>query len=71
MTQRKLKVKGMSCGHCVQTVTKALQDVPGVAKAQVTLATGLAEVQLNSDQVTVEQLMKAVVDAGYEAEGTA
>ncbi len=61
----------MSCEHCVQTVTKALESVPGVAKANVTLATGMAEVQLRSDQVTVEQLRKAVQDAGYEVEVTA
>lgn len=71
MAQRKLKVKGMSCAHCAQTVTKALQSVPGVAKAQVTLATGLAEVQVNSDQVSIEQLKKAVEGAGYQVEGVA
>lgn len=61
----------MSCEHCVHTVTKALESIPGVAKANVMLATGIAEVQLRSDQVTVEQLRNAIQSAGYEAEVTA
>lgn len=61
----------MSCEHCVQTVKKALESVPGVAKANVALATSMAEVELRSAQVTVEQLRKAVRDAGYEVEVSA
>jgi len=68
MMTKKLRVKGMSCGHCVQTVTRALQNVPGVSKVQVNLTSGLAEIQLNSEKVTTEQLSKAVEEAGYEAE---
>jgi copper ion binding protein len=66
---RQLQIKGMSCAHCVQTVTKALESVPGVTKAQVTLETGIAAVQLSSDQVSAEQLRRAVQEVGYEVEG--
>ncbi len=63
-----LKVKGMTCQHCVQSVTKALQSVAGVRAVSVLLERGRAEVE-HSESVSTENLVKAVVEAGYEAEG--
>ncbi|NIQ01458.1 MAG: copper ion binding protein, partial [Nitrospinaceae bacterium] len=37
MTHGNLKVEGMSCDHCVQTIQKALGKLPGVDKVQVNL----------------------------------
>lgn len=37
-----LKVTGMTCGGCVGTATKALQAVPGVSGAKVSLQAGEA-----------------------------
>ena len=60
-----LKVTGMTCQHCVRAVSQALASVPGVSGAAVTLETGLARVEGN---VTAAPLIRAVVDAGYQAE---
>ncbi len=54
----------MSCAGCVAAVEKALQGVPGVERAQVNFAANTA---LVSGDVAVDTLIKAVVDAGYEA----
>ncbi|XKH37908.1 heavy-metal-associated domain-containing protein [Azospirillum doebereinerae] len=35
-----VKVDGMTCGHCAQTVTKALEALPAVERALVDLKTG-------------------------------
>jgi copper ion binding protein len=60
-----LKVKGMSCQHCVMSVTKALNQLNGVQNVQVDLEKG--EVQFdNVKGVAAEQIAKAIVDAGYE-----
>jgi Cu+-exporting ATPase len=67
MKQLTIKVKGMTCNHCIKSVTKALQAVPGVSQAQVSLAEGRANVTL-SNGVTTAQLIKAVEEGGYEAE---
>ncbi len=32
-----IKVEGMSCGHCVNTVTNAISEVNGVQEVQVSL----------------------------------
>ncbi|MFO1384705.1 MAG: heavy-metal-associated domain-containing protein [Chitinivorax sp.] len=37
MDQLKLQVSGMSCGGCINSITKALQAVPGVGEVKVTL----------------------------------
>jgi len=60
-----LKVKGMSCQHCVMSVTKALGQLEGIKNVQVDLAKG--EVRFdNTKTVASEQIEKAVTDAGYE-----
>jgi uncharacterized membrane protein YraQ (UPF0718 family)/copper chaperone CopZ len=59
-----LDIKGMDCKHCVRAVTKALQNVPGVTKADVYLERNLAIIDGNPD---IASLIKSVHDAGYEA----
>jgi copper chaperone len=60
-----LKVKGMSCQHCVMSVTKALNQLDGVKNVQVDLAKG--EVRFdNTKSITPDQIQKAITDAGYE-----
>lgn len=64
----RLKVSGMSCEHCVQAVTKALEGISGVTKARVSLEGGTAEVETAAEAVPTEQLVSAVKEAGYDAE---
>lgn len=60
-----LKVKGMSCQHCVMSVTKALSQLEGIKNIQVDLAKG--EVRFdNTKEVTSNRIEKAIKDAGYE-----
>ena len=59
-----LKVDGMSCGKCVEFVSKALQGVEGVTSARVDLEKGQAEVEGNSDMAA---LIAAVEEEGYSA----
>ena len=66
-TRVTLKVEGMSCEHCVKSVTNALKELKGVKKAKVSLKNGRAEVTYNSDQIEVDALVEAVKEAGYEA----
>lgn len=61
-----LKVSGMSCGHCVQAVRKAIAGVEGVTLEDV--AIGSATVSYDPARTTVGALVDAVADAGYEAQ---
>jgi len=60
-----LKVKGMSCQHCVMSITKALSQLDGIKNIQVDLATGGVRFD-NTKTVASEQIEKAITDAGYE-----
>lgn len=62
-----LKVTGMSCGGCVASVTKVLQELPGVAKAEVSLEQAEATVSYDPAQVGRQQMVQAIDDAGFEA----
>ena len=60
-----LQVGGMTCEHCVRSVTKTLQAVPGVDSVSVSLAGGRAQVDGAADP---DALVQAVRNEGYEAE---
>lgn len=62
-----LAVGGMSCASCVGRVEKALNAVPGVAKASVNLAGESAEVVAPRGSVDMAALIAALRQAGYEA----
>jgi len=61
-----LKVKGMSCQHCVMSVTKALSQLDGVQNVQVNLEKGEVRFE-NTKTVATDQIVKAITDTGYEA----
>ncbi len=65
MERLKLDIGGMSCEHCVNAVTKALSEVPGVTVEKVEI--GSAEVVYEPSQVTEQSILDAVNDEGYEA----
>ncbi len=58
-----LPVEGMSCGGCVASVTRALQQVPGVTEVQVDLDAKQATVSGTADRAAV---VAAIEDAGFE-----
>jgi Cu+-exporting ATPase len=66
MAKETLEIGGMHCASCSASVEKALRGVPGVAQAAVNLATEKATVEFEDDHVSVEELRKAVENAGYE-----
>jgi copper chaperone len=67
MATTKLKVTGMTCGHCQAAVEQALKRQPGVTTATVKLADGAAEVEFDEGAVAVERLIAAIEDEGYTA----
>ncbi len=60
-----IKVKGMSCQHCVMSVKKALGELEGMKNVQVDLTKG--EVRFdNSKAIASDRITKAIEDAGYK-----
>lgn len=67
MQKIKLKISGMSCQHCVKTVTDALTALEGVQRAKVNLRKGEAVVRFDELSVTPVNLRDAITQAGFEA----
>jgi len=62
------KVKGMTCGGCVQSVTNALQHADPTAQVSVELESG----KVSLESTLSEDAIKTVVeDAGFDFEGRA
>ena len=58
-------VSGMTCAHCVGSVTEEVTKIPGVTDVQVDLASGA--VTIASESGVDDDAVKAAVDeAGYE-----
>ncbi len=67
MTEKTMKIEGMSCGHCSARVEQALNAIDGVS-AKVNLEAKTASIVL-SKPVEDQALVKAVTDAGYQVVG--
>jgi copper chaperone CopZ len=60
-----LHIEGMSCGHCLNAVNRALSAVPGVKIDGVRI--GRADVTYDETTTQPSDLEAAVADAGYRA----
>ncbi len=59
-----IKIKGMSCGHCVGSVKKALEDIAGISQVSVDL--DKAEATFHNENVDREQIRAAISKIGFE-----
>ncbi|MBC8092841.1 MAG: heavy-metal-associated domain-containing protein [Pseudonocardia sp.] len=61
-------VAGMTCQHCVMSVTEELAEIEGVTAVDVSLASGLVTVLADRD-VERDEIAAAVSEAGFELAG--
>ena len=60
-----IKIKGMSCQHCVMAVKKALAGIAGVQNVDVDLASGEATLDTNQP-IDLAAVKEGIKKAGYE-----
>jgi copper chaperone len=65
---KSIKIKGMSCQHCVMAVTKALSALEGIKNVQVDLKSGLATYE-EVKPADPQKIAAAIKKAGYEVVG--
>ncbi|MEK4248987.1 copper chaperone CopZ [Paenibacillus sp. FSL W7-1287] len=65
MTEVTLKVEGMSCNHCVQSVERSVGELAGVGDVKVNLAEGKVAVKFDEAKVTRAQIEEVIDDQGY------
>lgn len=59
-----LTIEGMSCGHCVSSVTRALTETEGVQVESVEI--GTAKVTYDTDKTPRTKLIEAIEDIGFD-----
>jgi len=65
---RYFTIEGMTCQGCVDSITSALTQVPGVQSAKVSLQDKRAVVLAKESQVPTERILAAIVSAGYKGQ---
>jgi copper chaperone len=67
MEKLTLEIDGLSCGHCVGAVRRALEGIDGVQVESVRV--GGAEVRYDPRAVTTDAIASAIADEGYQPRG--
>jgi copper chaperone len=71
MLHLRLKVEGMTCMGCVNSVKRLLGALSGVDKVDIDLSQGLVEVSYDPDRTQPETIRHAIEDSGYRVVGFA
>ena len=68
MEDLNLKLRGMSCASCANSIEQAILSVPGVVEGNVNFSSDRASVRYDPKQTNINIITQAVVDIGYEAQ---
>jgi P-type Cu+ transporter len=63
-----LKLRGMSCAACANSIEDAIRSVPGVSECSVNFGVEQASVTYDPQQTDLETIQDAVTAAGYSAQ---
>lgn len=66
MIKKDIKVDGMHCNSCVLAVQNSLEDVEGIMKANADLDSGIVKLELDSDNVSSEDINEAIKEVGFK-----
>ena len=61
-----VKIKGMTCTGCVNSVKNVLQKISGVSSADVSLEQAQATIQYDAATTNANQFKDAIKEAGFE-----
>ena len=62
--KKQFEIEGMTCGHCRNTVDRAIKDVKGVINAKIDLANHTADVEYDDELTSIERIADAVNSTG-------
>ncbi len=66
MENQVLSIKGMTCVACAQRIEKAVRKLPGIAQANINLASEKLFVEYDTSNLTLPEIKEAVLKIGYE-----
>ncbi|MGE6720962.1 copper chaperone CopZ [Peribacillus frigoritolerans] len=66
MEKMTLNVKGMSCGHCINSIEGNVGELSGVTTVKVNLDSGTVSVVFNPNEVSIDKIKETIDDQGYD-----
>ena len=66
MRQETIKVEGMTCQHCVQTITDALNNITGLNTVNVDLVKKEVRVKFNENETKLKKISDKIIEVGFE-----
>jgi copper chaperone len=70
MMKKILKVEGMTCQHCVDTVTEKVSMITGVKKVMVNLEEKKVSIEFEESQTQLNKISAQIIEAGFEIIGS-
>lgn len=61
-----LKVTGMSCAHCVNSVESSVGELQGVSSVKVDLANGEVAVNYDNSKTSLGEIKETIEEQGYD-----
>ncbi|MFJ8069529.1 copper chaperone CopZ [Peribacillus sp. NPDC096447] len=68
MEKMTLNVKGMSCGHCINSIEGNVGELSGVTTVKVNLDSGTVSVEFNPNEVSIDKIKETINDQGYDVQ---
>lgn len=68
MEKMTLNVKGMSCGHCINSIKGNVGELSGVTTVKVNLDSGTVSVVFNPNEVSIDKIKETIDDQGYDVQ---
>ena len=68
--EKTIKVNGMTCGHCAESVTKAINNLGGIRQVDVNLDKNEVAVVFDESLTPLEKIESAINGAGFEVPGS-
>ena len=66
MRQEIIKVEGMTCQHCVQIITDALNNITGLNTVNVDLVKKEVSVKFNENETKLQKISDKIIEVGFE-----
>ena len=70
MRQETVKVEGMTCQHCVEIITDALNNVTGLNTVDVDLVKKEVSVKFNENETKLQKISDKIIEVGFELPNT-
>ncbi|UYG98098.1 copper chaperone CopZ [Cytobacillus firmus] len=68
MEKMTLNVKGMSFGHCINSIEGSVGELSGVINVKVNLDSGTVSVKFTPNEVTLDKIKETIDDQDYDVQ---